>query len=370
MVPIALKSAVVDRWQVSSADAHWFAGIALLGAVAAVFMLRLLERRSSPARTIAVASIVNAVALCTLAAPVGFEPALGLRFLTGAMDMVTLAVLLGLLESGDSDRAGRRYGPAALAIMLGLAAGFVIGGILAKGLGSNIFLVGASLSILLAVAAGCTGGLLKSEFTVTAKSSQAVRYWPALLFSFSDRALSAVLSVTGTLYLVDELGLGEKFIGGALGLVLVIIGLGAWPAGVLSDRVGPLPVRIAAVLTYATAFALLAASPWMSPVAIAFVLLLMGIGGAGLAPSMFVLASRKGRGALDMGGIHASGSGGYFIGMLTAGGLLLMRPQFGAGSTFQVIFLTFATAYLLLNLLAIAAMAGWRVPTRGGLSEL
>jgi len=361
MVPVALKSAVVDRWDITLSGAHWFSAVALFGAVAAVFLLRPMDRRWSPSRTIAIASVVNAITLCLLASPVSFDVALGLRFVTGAMDMITLAVLLGLLESGDPARVGRRYGPASLAIMLGLAAGFVVGGLLASMLGVQIFFVSAALSLLLAVAAGCSGGLLNDEFTVVTKSTVRVRYWPALVFSFTDRALSAVVSITASLYLIAEIGLEEHVVGATLGLVLLIIALGAWPAGILADRIGPLPVRIASVLLYAMAFALLAGAPWMGFSSIAACLVLLGIGGAGLAPSMYVLGARKGRGALDMGGIHAAGSAGYLCGLLVAGVLLTLQGSFGQGGVFQVLFLGFATAYLLCNLPAIAAMAGWRV---------
>lgn len=368
IVPVALKSAVVDRWHVTEAHAHWFAAIGLMGAVVAVALLRPMDRLWLPARTIASASIVNALALCALAAPIGFDLAMGLRFVAGMMDMITLAVLLGLLESGDPARAGRRYGPAALSIMLGLSAGFLLGGVLAPLLGGNVFLVGASLSVLLAVAAGCSGGLLVGEFTVATRAKETIRYWPTLVFSFADRALSAVVGITASLYLISEIGLEERVVGAALSLVMLVIALGAWPAGVLADRVGPLPVRIGSVVLYGTAFALLAGAPWMDWGWIVLVLAVLGIGGAGLMPSVYVLGARKGRGSLDMGGIQASGSAGYLCGLLISGALLATKGTFEGSGVYQVVFLGFATTYLLLNLPAIAAMAGWRVPGRRGLS--
>ena len=45
IVPIALKSAVVDRWHVSMSMATWFAAASLLGAVLVLPMLRVLDRR-------------------------------------------------------------------------------------------------------------------------------------------------------------------------------------------------------------------------------------------------------------------------------------------------------------------------------------
>ncbi|MDG1837281.1 MAG: hypothetical protein P8I91_00575 [Phycisphaerales bacterium] len=360
LVPIALKSAVVDRWGVSLADAHWFAAAALLGALLSLPALRPLMRHWSAAKTIGAVSVANALALFALASPVSFQAAMGLRVITGAMDMITLAILLGLLERGNPDRAGHRYGPATLAIMLGLGCGFVVGGQLAASMSEGVFYVGAVFSLLLAVAAGGSRGLLQG---VSSKSETPVvqsRYWPTLCFSFSDRALSAVLTITGSLYFIGEMDLQPELVGGALGLTLLAISLGAWPAGVLADRIGPLPVRIVSVIGYASAFSLLAVASWVPHWIVLVLLGTLGIFGAGLAPSMYMLAAQRQRGAVGMGGVQAAGSAGYLCGVLSAGILLSLRETISLPGIFQMIFLGFATAYLLLNLLAVAGMAGWR----------
>lgn len=363
MVPIALNKAVVERWNVSLEMAHWFTAAALLGAVALFPLLGPIQRRWSAGASIACASLINAILLILLACPIPFWLAMVLRLGTGGMDMVTLAILLGLLQSGDQSRSGRRYGPATLAIMLGLAMGFTAGGILSQFLQAGIFLVGSAFSILLAVAAGCSGGLLRDEvMSVTpTPSSKGVRYWPTLLFSFSDRALSAVVTVSVTLYLVKEIAVNETLVGPSMAMILLLIALGAWPAGILADRIGPLPVRIVAVVGYSAGFAMLSAAPWVPVWVIILSLGIMGLFGAGLAPSMYILASGRGRGAIDMGGIHAAGNAGYLSGLLGAGGLLVLGSSMSTINSYQIIFLIFTTMYLLLNLPAIAAMAGWRV---------
>ena len=206
IVPIALKSAVVDRWHVSMSMATWFAAASLLGAVLVLPMLRVLDRRFSPGWTIAWASIFNAVVLAVMSASIDLGTAMVLRVIAGGMDMVTLAVLLGLLERGDPDRSGHRFGPASMAIMVGLAVGFGFGGMLAKELGGQIFLVGAAFSVLLAVAAGGTGGLLKGEAVQRQPRTRSVRYWPALAFGFADRGISAIVTVPVTLFLISDAG--------------------------------------------------------------------------------------------------------------------------------------------------------------------
>jgi len=283
-----------------------------------------------------------------------------LRFLTGACDLATLSVLLGLLEAGDAGRAGRRYGPASLAIMVGLSVGFALGGGMATDLGSGIFLISATFSLLLAVAAGCGGGLLRADMAVQEVPRSRPRYWPTLVFSFSDRGLAALMSVTASLYLIDRVGFDPAIVGAGLGGVLVLMGLGAWPAGVVVDRIGALPVRVLSVVGYATGFATIAGAEWLPQWALLLGLGAIGVFGAGLAPSAYVLASRRSRGALDMSGVQAAGSIGYFVGVITSG---LVLAASGADTVkFSGLFLGAATIYLALNLPAIAAMAGWRVP--------
>ncbi|MCH2142894.1 MAG: hypothetical protein MK077_07860 [Phycisphaerales bacterium] len=368
LVPIALKSAVVDRWGVSLSTAVLFAGVALLGAVLVLPLIQFLDRSRSPGWTIAWASIVNAIVLAIMAAPVSLGTAMVLRLIAGGMDMITLAVLLGLLERGDPTRSGHRFGPASLALMLGLSLGFALGGAVAKAMGGQIFLLSAAFSVLLAVAAGGSRGLLSTVTALPMMARNRVRYWPALAFHFADRGVSAILAVPLTLFLIEEAGVGERIVGLAMSMVLLCIALGAWPAGVLADRLGPLPVRILGVTGYAMGFAALAGAPAFPEWGILAILVFLGVFGAGLAPSMYVLAARRNGGAIDMGGVNAAGAAGYLVGTLVSGAVMYWRETTTDASGIQLLLLGGATVYLLINMPAIAALAGWRV--RSGLSGI
>ncbi|MBT5383202.1 MAG: hypothetical protein HOL13_10210, partial [Phycisphaerae bacterium] len=239
----------------------------------------------------------------------------------------------------------------------GLASGAVIGGVSAPSIGEGVFLIGAAMCLLLALAAAGGShplGLLADRqarvSAAMAKSGRRSSLWPALTFAFGDRAIGAVVSVTATLYLVDELDRSSRFVGAAMGASLAILAIGAWPAGLLADRIGAMPVRVVSVVGYAGAFAALAAAPWMNMTSVLLVLVLLGVAGAGLYPTTLILASRAGGGPVDMGGVHAIGSLGYLVGIIGAG--IMMTGDAGAGQ-YQAVLLFFATGYLLLNIPAV-----------------
>jgi hypothetical protein len=360
MVPLALKAGVMDRWGVSPASAHWFVAASLVGAFVAVPMLRRLQARFGPGQLVAGAALINGLALVALWSPIGFGTAMGIRVFEGMADLLSLAVLLGLLEAGSQHRAGRRFGPAGLALMLGLASGAVVGGVSAPSIGSGVFLIGGATCLLLALAAaGWSRPLARIAARqvrvaeAMARAGRRAPLWPALTFAFGDRAIGAVVSVTATLYLVDELGRSSAFVGAAVGASLAILALGAWPAGLLADRIGAMPVRVVSVVGYAGAFAALAAAPWMNMTAVLLVLIMLGIAGAGLYPTTLIMASRAGGGPVDMGGVHATGSLGYLVGIVGAG--MMLTGESGGGQ-YQAVLLMFATGYLLLNIPAVAGM--------------
>jgi len=305
--------------------------------------------------------MVNALALLALWSPISYPIAMLVRLVEGGADLVSLSVLLSMLEGGSRHRAGHRFGPAGVALMLGLATGAAIGGQASESLGSGVFLLGAAFCLLLAVAAAGTSGglglLASRQRRVAAAAGRAGRrgpLWPALLFAFGDRGLGAVLSVTAVLYLVDEVGLPARFVGAAMGGSLAILGLGSWPAGLLADRIGPLPVRVLSVIGYAGAFAALAGASWMNSGAVVVVLIVLGVAGAGLYPSTLIVAARAGGGATGMGGVHVAGSVGYLFGIVAAGTMLLDDPASGG---YQVIMVVFATLYVLVNIPAVLGLA-------------
>jgi MFS family permease len=100
-----------------------------------------------------------------------------------------------------------------------------------------------------------------------------------------------------------------------VGLPLILMAVGAAPAGWIADRLGALRVRTACAVGYALCFALV---PWLgfSTVALSLVLLVLGVAAAPLLPASLSLASQTGRGTAGLAAFRAAGDGGYFLGIL------------------------------------------------------
>ena len=90
MAAPVLKELFVDRYGASVKEAQVFMAINLLGAVAAVPLLVWWRRRTEPVRMLVVASLVDAVLLGLLSAPIGLWPSLAVRAAEGVTDVVSL----------------------------------------------------------------------------------------------------------------------------------------------------------------------------------------------------------------------------------------------------------------------------------------
>ena len=184
--------------------------------------------------------------------------------------------------------------------------------------------------------------------------------WPSMCFSFGDRAMAAVISVTGSLYLTGILDVSSTRAGSVIGLSLLLLAIFSWPAGVLADRVGPLRVRIVSAAFYGLAVAAMAMLTATDGRGLLMLMVVLGVAGAGLIPTTYALGSRSGRGISDMGSIQTAGTAGYFAGVMIAAVQFPDSTEHGL-QEFQRIYLGFAAGYLVLNLLGVAGLLRWRL---------
>lgn len=365
MVVPLLNELFVQRYGVSAAAAHWFMSVNLLGAVCAIPLLLLIRRRLAPATGLLLAAMANALWLAVMYLPIGFLPTVGTRFFEGMADLIVFAVLFDLLaKAGPGSTRGRRMGLAGMVLMLGLCGGAMIGGVAGRGEAHSAFLIGSMAMLIVAIAAAggarWFNGLVKS-CPVVSDTGEVITerrpLWPALAMVFSDRAIAGLMSATLPIYFASVAGQSTLARGMLIGLPLLLMAVGAWPAGCLGDRVGHLKLRTLAALLYAGA---MASVPFASEMGLApalGVMVLVGLAGAALLSSTLALTTGSGRGSIAMGGYRACGDIGYLLGIAMAGTLLAMlggsSPE---ARDYTVIIFIFAGAHLVVTLMTTLGM--------------
>jgi hypothetical protein len=323
MLAVVLRDLFVERYGVSAEAAQMFLAVNLLGAGLAVPLVRWL-RTSCPAWSIvASGALADAALLGLMWLPLGFVPTLALRVLEGVADVATFAALFQILGQIQNRPAAWRMGVGASMLVGGLGAGAAIGGAMVRmsEMGPTIaFVLGAGSCLATAVGAWLGAGVLERSAPCAEQPEQAtlpVRQplWPVLLMAASDRATGAALTAVFAGFLAQNLGYDPAQRGLLVGLPLILMAVGAAPAGWIADRLGALRVRTACAVGYALCFALV---PWLgfSTVALSLVLLVLGVAAAPLLPASLSLASQTGRGTAGLAAFRAAGDGGYFLGIL------------------------------------------------------
>ncbi len=351
MVVPVLRQLFVERYGVSVGAAHAFMSVNLIGALAAIGLAGFIRRRCNLVNSITIAALANASLLAMMAVPIGFVPTLVLRCIEGAADLTVYAVLFAFIaQTGSPSTRGRRMGGAATAMMLGIACGAGLGGIIGGQTAVLCLWAGALACVIVAAAAGLTlrphraqGAGLSSRYSTADRGVDSRPIWRPLAMMFSDRFVSALVATTVPLYLASVTDFSPAAIGGLVGLAMLMTALGTWPAGRLADRVGSLRLRLIAGCVFAPGVALipLAVSGNLAITIIDFVLI--GLAGAALFASSLVAICDSGRGAVGMGAYHAAGNAGFLVGPLAAGATLsLLGGSEPGASVYLFVFGAFA----------------------------
>ncbi len=359
MVVPVLRDLVIERYGAPISAAHLFMTINLLGALAAVMLMRTLQRRASHARVVRIAALSNAALLALMALPIGLLPTLAVRFLEGAADLVVYAfVFSSLARSAPAPGKGARMGAAGCALMLGVAGGLAIGALIAQPWPPNVLLAGAAacaIGALLASGVRTPPGDAAPAYTQAREQQTARRttLTPILPMMFADRAASGLLVTTVPLYLAAR-GLSPHAAGGMIGLAMLLMALGACPAGRLADRVNPLRLRLYASIIYAACLASIVLTPPLTTI-LTPALAGTGLAGAVLFTSSLTLVARTETGAPGMGALHAAGNLGFFVGPTAAGlALALFAGPDPAADAFVPVVVIASLAYLTLALSPLA----------------
>ena len=372
VVPI-LEELMVERYGVAPGPAHAFISINLLGGLCALPLLRTTMRIGRPVMAVAIAAIADGLLLAAMWLPIGFWPTIALRGIEGIADVVVFAVVFDLVgQSGRARAAGLRFGIGAALLSIALGGGAILGGQIARadnGSGDAaraVYLIGASACFMAGVIAFLGRHRLRrldskpetsSKRAVAASEAARAPLWPLLLMASADRAAGGLLTGTLGLFLAEAIGLDPSIRGRLIGSVLLLMGLGAIPAGWVSDRFGDLRIRAIGGIAFAAGLFLLpiAADDLSSLIQ---TMLLLGIGGATLLPTSLALLDRLHGGLFGMGGFRAAGDIGFLVGVSMAGLLLhLLGSGRSSHSEYVAVICGFAVMHLCTTLVAVPALA-------------
>ena len=352
VVPV-LKDLFADRYGVSTAQAQLFLAVNLLGALLAIPLVKYMRQRMSGWAVVSSTAIVDGILLAIMWLPIGFAGTLALRTIEGAVDVATFAALFQMLGRSDQQHRAWKLGLGATVLVAGLGIGAVLGGFLTKLAGSAAvtLIVGSvscvstgilaivcrsTLERMVQLAKSATVNVAMNEQELQAKSViqlgiqpaiqpeiqpgiqpeiQSGKIWPILFMAATDRATGAILTAVFASFLLSGLGYTPEQRGMLVGLPLLLMAIGAAPAGWFADRFGSLRTRTLAAIVYAIALGIV---PFLgaNTLMLALALLILGVAAAPLLPASLALVLVTNRGMSGLAAFRAAGDIGYFTGIV------------------------------------------------------
>jgi MFS family permease len=298
-------------------DAHVIGGV--VGAACSARALR--SARST--RSIPVAALAGSVVATLAIAGIGsFALRVGLRLLDGGCHVLALTALIAAATSGDAELRARRAVVMGIAIVLGVGAGFGVGGLLDDPEAALVVAALLSGAALFAVIAGVPS---EPPAVAVATRTPGRRSIAPGLLAFGERFVFGTLSIAGP-FLAPPARVG-LVIGVAMTASVIAMPFARRYARSRGER------RLAVRSTLAFAV-MLAAAPVIHVFASSGRALAWAIGcglsSGALYTTALVLVARsvalEDR-ARDMGTVHAGGNAGFALGVLCAGVLVGALPD-------------------------------------------
>lgn len=355
-VPV-LRKLVAERFLVSELLTSLFMVVNMIGAALAAPVAGALADRFGRRRPLVVgALLLDAVCFLAMTAELPFTVFLGIRFFEGCAHIFALSLLLSVASSlGGSERRGLVMGMTGAGMMLGVAIGAPIGGLLGRAEVLRPLLAGAGL---LVVAAGLAAaslrepdeveerpGLAAIAATLRANRSLAI----PLLFSFIDRFTVGFYTTTFSLFASGLHGATPPRVGLWISAFMLPFALLSFPFGLLADRSSKTALLCGGSLVYG----LFTASLGFWPTGfIPYGMAATGIAAAVMfVPSMLMTAELAPAAVRStaLGAFNTAGSLGFILGPLT-GGLVSehVRADHGPAAGYQAAFLVAGLSVLLL----------------------
>jgi MFS family permease len=371
-VPI-LRELVGDRFEVSEFLTSLFMSVNMIGAAISAPMAGALADRIGRRRPLIIGALL-ADALCFLAMSleVPFSVFLAIRLVEGCAHIFALSLLLSIAAAlGGSHQRGLTMGIAGAGMMLGVALGAPIGGVLGSVEVLRPLYAGAGLLVvasLLAIVAlpdpsqierrpgiGAIWRIVKQNRDVIAP----------LVFAFADRFTVGFYTTTFSLFASGLHGATPPQVGLWISAFMLPFALFSFPFGILADRVSKTALLCGGSLIYG----LLTASLGFWPTeAIGGVMAVIGVSAAVMfVPSMLMTADLTPPAirSTALGAFNTAGSLGFILGPIT-GGLVsgVVAASYGPAIGYRAAFAVAGGAEILCALLALPMLLRLRAAGR------
>ena len=362
LVVAGLNELVIVHVGGTRADAHAFTAINMATGIVGVPIAMVLFRRRPSLRLWLVGSLlIDAVAFLGMNAAESVPALLAWRALDGIAHLPAVTLLMVAANRLAGEKRGATLGLVATSLMMGVAIGSPLGGWLVERGPSAVYLTGAALLTVAALAS-----LRIPPLPADANVGRGHRYqwkrgslatWMPLAFGFLDRFTIGVFVSTFTLYLGEVLKVTPSERGLLMALFMMPFAILCWPVGRLADRAGWFAPIIAGTIAFGVVYATYGLVPHaLLPVS----MVLSGLTSALMfAPNLLLVSefARRGAGEGLFGAFQVAGSFGFLTGPI-AGGIAVEVTRRATGvPAYDAIFMGVGALVIVLGLVAGLVLA-------------
>jgi MFS family permease len=334
LVPVTLpvtvlRGLIAERFQVSELLTSLFMSINMVGAtVAAPIAGAVADRVGRRAGIIIGALLCDGLLLLALTLDVPFPLFMAIRFLEGGAHIVALSLLLAIASHARGlEQRGRVMGLTGGGIMLGVALGAPLGGVLGRDdpllplqIGAVIVSIAALLAWLLLEETGGEHAARPSFGRILAELRGTPLLAAPLAFAFADRFTVGFYTTTFSLFLSGIHEFAPPRIGLHMTLFMLPFALLSYPFGRLAER-GASKVAMISVGSLVYGLCTIAV-PWVPAQGLVVLMPALGVASAVMfVPSMLIttdVAPESIR-TTALGAFNAAGSLGFIVGPATGG---------------------------------------------------
>lgn len=324
-----LRGLIAERFAVSEFLTSLFMSINMVGAVVAAPVAGALADRLGRRVGIIVGALAcDALLLFALTLDVSFPLFMGIRFFEGCAHIVALSLLMAIASNARGpEQRGRVMGLTGGGIMLGVALGAPLGGLLGRNdpllplyVGAAVVAGAAAIGRILLEETGGEHEARPSFRSILAGVRGAPLLAAPLAFAFADRFTVGFYTTTFSLFLSGIHGFSPPQIGLQMAIFMLPFAFLSYPFGRLAERgVSKVAMISLGSLAYGICTTVL---PWLPVTGLVPLMVALGVASAVMfVPSMLITtdAAPDEIRTTALGAFNAAGSLGFIVGPATGG---------------------------------------------------